>query len=419
MKLTWVIGKVKRVLQKYRPQEVRDGNIGAYVKEIRASLAQNHGNVFIVFPIIAWTFRWQRPQHITSRFAEHGYTVIYLSMNIRPQGRKYNNEAEAGQDIVISKLADHVYELGLCCEKQFNVYSDKLHGSDLLNMYLGLAYVLHLFASNSKNISYLIHFPGWSPLIFKLKATYGGKVIFDCMDDHSGFSTNTTESVREEQHLLTNADLVITSSFLLEEKAKSKNQNTILAKNGTDFVHFNSISPNGELEHLQDKPIIGYYGAISDWFAMEIVEYCARQRPEWNFVLVGSTFGCDVAQVDKLSNIYFLGEKPYKELPGYLYYFDVCTIPFKIIPLTLATNPVKFYEYLSCGKPVVAVELPELDQYKEYCYLAKSKEDFLVKLEQALAEKDNSGFIANRIELARNNSWDERFAVIESAVKRL
>jgi O-antigen biosynthesis protein len=128
------------------------------------------------------------------------------------------------------------------------------------------------------------------------------------------------------------------------------NQNTIQVKNGTEFEHFNQAVKNGKLSYLADKPIIGYYGAISDWFDIDMVEYCATQLPEYNFVMIGSTFGCDISRVETIPNIHFLGEIPYKELPGYYAYFDVCLIPFQIIPLTLATNPVKFYEYLSAGK---------------------------------------------------------------------
>jgi glycosyltransferase involved in cell wall biosynthesis len=123
--------------------------------------------------------------------------------------------------------------------------------------------------------------------------------------------------------------------------------------------------------------------------------------------MIGATFGCDISDAEKFENIHFLGEIPYKELSGYFAYFDVCLIPFKIIPLTLATNPVKFYEYLSAGKPVVSVELPELIPYSEYCYLAKDKESFCNKIDEALNEKSQSK-IDDRINLAKENSWANR-----------
>ena len=208
--------------------------------------------------------------------------------------------------------------------------------------------------------------------------------------------------------MIEQADLVIASSALLEDRCRALNRKTIQVKNGTEFHHFNEPKQNGELDHLRGRPIIGYYGAISDWFNMELVAYCARQRPQWQFVLIGATFGADLSPVEELPNVHFLGEKPYARLPGYLAYFDVCTIPFKLIPLTLATNPVKFYEYLSAGKPVVSVNLPELMPYSDDCYLASNAEQFVEQLERALQEKDNTQNVARRFELARANSWDAR-----------
>ncbi len=146
-------------------------------------------------------------------------------------------------------------------------------------------------------------------------------------------------------------------------------KNVHLVRNGTDFELFNQLTPNGILKDI-NGPIIGYYGAIAEWFDTELIVHCAMEHPDWNFVLIGSTVGCDTSSLEKLKNVHLLGEKPYKELPLYLYHFDVCTIPFKINPLTLATNPVKFYEYLSSGKPVVTVRLPELEPYADLCYLA-------------------------------------------------
>jgi glycosyltransferase involved in cell wall biosynthesis len=224
------------------------------------------------------------------------------------------------------------------------------------------------------------------------------------------------QALKTEQDLIEQADLVVTSSALLEDRCRLLNHSTVQIKNGTEFEHFANPVRNGQLEAYADRPIIGYYGAISDWFDMNIVAHCARSRPEWNFVLIGATFGADLKPVDGLKNVHFLGEKPYAELPGYLAYFDVCTIPFKLIPLTLATNPVKFYEYLSAGKPVVSIDLPELMQYANDCYLARNANEFLNELDKALAERNDQAKIDRRILLARENSWDARVSrLVEAA----
>lgn len=117
--------------------------------------------------------------------------------------------------------------------------------------------------------------------------------------------------------------------------------------------------------------MIGYYGAVSHWFDWEKVCYVAKNLPQCDVVIIGAV----TEYRDKLEgyeNIKLLGEKDYQELPEHLAYFDVCLIPFETsTDLIKATNPVKFYEYLSAGKRVVATEIPELEPYRDrYVYMS-------------------------------------------------
>jgi glycosyltransferase involved in cell wall biosynthesis/cyclopropane fatty-acyl-phospholipid synthase-like methyltransferase len=377
---------------------------------IRNSVAENNGRLIVTFPIITWNFRWQRPQHIVSRLRDRGFSVLYVAMSMSPLGRRFRNKKEALSLMSFNELVPGVNKIWINSSKQINVYVDPIEGDDLQNISMGLEALISEL--RPKSVIYLIQFPGWGAVALDLRSKLGGKVIFDCMDDHGGFSTNTQQALQTEEALIKNSDLVIASSNVLEEKAKLFNPHTIQVKNGTEFEHFANPIPNGKLDHLRNRPIVGYYGAISDWFDVEIVAYCARQRPDWNFVLVGATAGADLKPIIDSNNVHLLGEVPYKELPGYFAYFDVCTIPFKIIPLTMATNPVKFYEYLSAGKPVVSVALPELLPYEEDCYLARNAEDFLVQLDRAFKERDDQEKIQRRKTLASNNSWDARVSTI-------
>src|SRR6185369_151204 len=140
-------------------------------------------------------------------------------------------------------------------------------------------------------------------------------------------------------------------------------------RNGCEVEHFASVPPGRELQR-DGRPVIGYFGAISEWFDIALVVALARARPGWRFVLVGSTFGCDTREARRLPNIEMKGEVPYAELPGWVHGFDVCIIPFVLNELTSCTNPVKVYEYLSAGKPVVATRLPELVAIADQVYLA-------------------------------------------------
>ena len=195
------------------------------------------------------------------------------------------------------------------------------------------------------------------------------------------------------------------------------NQNTILVRNAGDLDHF-SLSPESDVLANIRKPIVGYHGAISDWFDSRLVAKCAEAYPAYQFVLIGSTFGADLTPLHGMENVHLLGEIPYAELPKYLRYFDACLIPFKITPLTQAANPVKFYEYLCPGKPVVSVALPELAEYHEVCYYSTNEEEFVANVEKALSERDDS-LREKRIEIAKKNSWDQRIDQILEATRDL
>lgn len=374
-------------------------------------------NLIIVFPIIPWDFRWQRPQQIMSRLSENGYTILNISMDFYPKGKKIKDVKEAQDILKYNELSHNCFEVILSSFNKLNIYKDKIKNEDLNNMILGLNAAIQKIKPDS--IYYFIQFPAWWPIVDNLEKIHKGNILFDCMDEHSGFSNNSTTSLNNENTLIKKSDLVIASSDILKEKCSKINRHTKIIRNGSDFYHFNNPKKNGKLEKLQSKPIIGYYGAISDWFDSSIIEFCAKRKPNWNFVLIGSTLGANLKKLNSLKNVHLLGEINYKDLPGYFAYFDVCTIPFKLVPLTMATNPVKFYEYICSGKPVVSVNLPELIQYKKYCYLSNSKKIFLKNLELAYEQCDDEYKIMERIKLAKENSWDHRVEQIIKEIKLL
>jgi len=398
------VGDVVRLARSHKAKQQAQVKLDA----VAQAVARKNQRLVLTFPIINWDFRWQRPQHLVSRLRDHGYAACYLSMNLQPLGRKFVSAAEAAVALGVDELDQDIFQVRLQSRDPINVYVNTIAGEDLENLVTSLSELIR--QAKPASIHYLVQFPGWWPVAKRLKEAFGGTVVFDCMDDHAGFCTNTSDALKMEQKLIEEADLVVASSLLLEDRCHILNPRTIQIKNGTEFEHFAEPKRNGLLDAYADRPIVGYYGAISDWFDMELVAHCARAKPEWNFVLIGSTMGANLAPVQGLSNVHLLGEKPYAELPGYFAYFDVCTIPFKLMPLTLATNPVKFYEYLSAGKPVVSIELPELAPYADDCYLAHNGKEFVAQLEKAMAQKDDQEKIARRIALAKENSWDARVA---------
>jgi hypothetical protein len=110
----------------------------------------------------------------------------------------------------------------------------------------------------------------------------------------------------------------------------------------------------------------------------------ARRRPQYSFVLIGPVTLDRIGGLKNLSNVHLLGEKPYRELPGYLRHFAVCTLPFRMNKLTRSVDPVKVYEYLSQGKPVVSTPLPDLFPISGLLYFAEGPEEFARQIDRAL-----------------------------------
>jgi glycosyltransferase involved in cell wall biosynthesis len=112
-------------------------------------------------------------------------------------------------------------------------------------------------------------------------------------------------------------------------------------------------------------------------------------------------------QLRSLANVKMEGEVPYSELPARMSGFDVAVIPFLKTPLTLATNPLKLYEYFSIGAPVVATRLPEIELFGELVYLYETPEEFTRQLERAAAE-DSPDLRSRRRTAAAENTWRAR-----------
>lgn len=362
------------------------------------------------FPVIEWDFRWQRPQQISSQFADAEHRVFYFSIETESTDANSSFE-DVAKKVQIRELRSNVWWVKLCSFHPLNAYRDTIDQQDLKFMDWSLRYVKEKF-SIDHTIS-IVDLPFWAPLVYKIPNSV---IMYDCMDDHAGFSTNSDTMLSKEDELIKRSDLVITTSQILYEKVEKQNDNTILVRNAGEYQYF-STPPSHPANDIPTGKghIIGYYGAISEWFDIKLIENLAKRNKEWTFVLVGDTYGCDIEAAQKLNNVIFTGEKPYSQLTQYLYSFDVCLIPFIVNNLTLSTNPVKVYEYLAAGKPVVSIDLPELQMMSSIVRLATDVAEFEKAINESLI--DNSiEKIKERMLYAENNSWKARYEQINTEI---
>jgi glycosyltransferase involved in cell wall biosynthesis len=141
-----------------------------------------------------------------------------------------------------------------------------------------------------------------------------------------------------------------------------------------------------------------------------LVAEVAQAYPSCLILLIGHDQIGAGRRLRHIANVRLLGEVPYRQLPYYLHGFDVCLLPRRILPLTKAMNPVKVYEYLSAGRPVVAVDLPELQQFGDLVYNASSPAAFLDSVGTALAESRTAAIVAQRRDFAARETWAKRAA---------
>ena len=376
-----------------------------WVLKIRSARSDDaDGHDVILFPVIDWHFRVQRPQHLARHLAAAGHRVIYLSTTFA--------DGPAGSFRIIESPAKRVFicQLGMPTPHP-NIYENLLRGKQQQALALSLKALADRCGLGQ--ITSILDLPFWRPVA---EALPGSTVVYDCMDYHAGFSTNSTAMLDEEDRLIREADLVITTAERLSEKVAEVAPNTIIRNAGE--IEFFRYRPE-KLAYKSKRPVVGYFGAISEWFDIDLLCAAARHYSDWDFVLVGNVVNCDISCAKKLPNVSFIGEVPYTELPGYLHAFDVCTIPFRVTELTLCTNPVKVYEYLAAGKPVVATELPEVRLMQDYVHLAADEQQYIAALQTAMQEKDDKKLAGRRTRWALTQDWTARAGQLDRAIEQL
>ena len=358
----------------------------------------------LIFPVIDWHFRFQRPQHLAKQLAERGNRVFYLSTAF--------DTTDASGFQVLESPAPNVFLAKLCIPgRQPLIYQDLMSAEQRERL---VAAVDELIVTGGlKNMIAVVDLPFWRPLVESIP---GCLIVYDCMDYHGGFSTNSPLMIEEEKRLLESADLVVTTSAGLSEIVGQTAEN-VLIRNAGEIEYFREAP--SQLAYESERPVAGYLGAIADWFDIELVVSAANRFPNWDFVLVGSTDYCDVSRAKKLTNVKLIGEVPYKEAASWVHSFDIALIPFKLTELTLCTNPVKIYEYLAAGKPVVATALPEIKLLGDVARVAEGHEQFIDLLGMAMAECRDRALADQRTEWALGHDWKDRTDRLEDAIRQV
>lgn len=214
--------------------------------------------------------------------------------------------------------------------------------------------------------------------------------------------------LRLEPKLIAKSDICVANSAYLAAQCKIYNPNSWDIGQGCEvdiYLEENGDTPK-DIAGIR-TPIIGYVGALTTMrLDIEILNYIASTRPDWNVVLVGPEDDAfKVSKLHKMENVHFLGPKDPMELPAYIHAFSVCINPQVVNDLTIGNYPRKIDEYLASGKPVVATRTAAMTIFEDHTYLADTKQDYVTLIEQALTD-DNQERAADRKAFASSHTWE-------------
>ncbi|GAA4319336.1 hypothetical protein GCM10023149_17990 [Mucilaginibacter gynuensis] len=222
-----------------------------------------------------------------------------------------------------------------------------------------------------------------------------------------------------EPQLIAKSDLCVANSTYLANYCGKYNKSSFYVGQGCDleiFTNKQGIATPGDVAGL-NKPVIGYVGALqSIRLDIDLLEYIAKQKPDWSIVLVGPEDNeFKASQLHGIPNIHFLGSKPAELLPAYINSFDVCLNPQMVNQVTIGNYPRKIDEYLAMGKPTVATRTEAMSVFEEHTYLCNTKEEYVAAIQKALDE--NSPELQHqRIDFASSHTWENNVKEIYKAI---
>ena len=361
----------------------------------------------VILPGFDWDFRYHRPQYLARHFAQNGYRVFFLSMSRYARGKPY----------VLKEREPEVFETTMGAPHAFDAYGDFDPATvDLIVDSFGV--LQRDLQIESAHL--LVVFPTWAPVATQLRARFGWPLIYDCIDEWE-HTPGLGPSIRQqEEALVRTADLTVFSAEWLADKWRAVARRSVIARNGVDVNHYRACAPNDLVPGLA-HPVIGYFGTIAARIDVPLLIAIARHRPDATLLLAGGLWDVSVDDLDPLlclPNVRYLGERPHDEMPLLLWHFDVCLLPYYVNPATEAGNPVKLYEYLAGGKPIVGTRLTELVPFDGLCYLADSHDELVAKVDAALEECDLD-LQQRRKAAAAQNDWSTRYRAIQQAMDDL
>ncbi|MDU2658214.1 MAG: glycosyltransferase [Clostridium perfringens] len=407
-----LIEVIKRVLRyiKRRIKDKLDNNALTYRKNYEEANAIFHKilkkekfKAVVVFDSrVGWNIPlFQRSQHMANELTDDGYLYFYRT------SEQFDPHVKT-----VEKLKDRLYLVNMANFALQNAMFD------LLKEYKG-----HKFLSLYSTDVYLDE-----QYIKEKYIDNGFKIIYEYIDELSDEISGHLPDFVYDRHkniIEDKSNIAVGSADKLIEEIEEirGKENVAMITNGVQYDHWQYRSDEipEKLKDIVSKgnPIIGYFGALAKWFDYELLKKVAKERPNYEIVLIGFLYDNSFkdSKIDELENVHYLGIVDYKKLNEYSQYFTISTIPFLLNDITESTSPVKLFEYMAMGHPIVTTDMRECRKYKSVL-IGKSHEDFIEKLDFALTLDKKDEYYNYLKEEALANTWREKAAILDRLIEK-
>lgn len=366
--------------------------------------------VLLVFSHLRWGFVYQRPQHLLARLAEQ-WRVVYVEEPVRCDGPAHLEVREISSHLTVLVPHTPVAAVGF--------HDDQLA-------------VLQPLLSTALRVRGLQVDVAWlyTPMALPLAKSFTPTcLVYDCMDELSGFKDAPRQLRQRESALLKEAAEVFTGGPSLYEARRDLHPSVHCFPSAVDASHFSPVNLVPDSEHakaaaaLQDhlpRPRLGFFGVIDERLDLELVAAVADQHPEWAVVMAGPVVKIDAALLPQRPNIHWLGMQPYERLPYLLAGWDLCLMPFALNEATRFISPTKTLEYMAGDKPVVSTPVRDvISLYGAAVAVAPAPLPFVHACESVLAETAAARCMRNSemLNTVSMHSWQRTAAAMDKLLQ--
>lgn len=398
------------------------------------------GRNIVYISSIEWDFLWQGHQEIALRLAAAGNRVLYIeNTGIRSPGIRDRKR-------IVSRIKHwkNARRSKGACEVAPNLFiSSPLvlppFGARLrriLNRRLFLRSIAKIAAELEMNDPVIWTYLPTDTVVDLIHLIRREKsvVVYYGVADFSYLTPQADRLEESERELLRMSDVVFANCSELAQRFSRLGRSAHVFAPGVNLTVFseNGVLPfpkRQENSHPTEEapstrsipaPRIGYVGGLHRFVDYNLVCHLAEARPDWSWIFVGAR-QVELRQLERLPNVYLLGQKPHEELPKYLKLFDVCLVPYLTDDQMSTVTPTKINEYLAVGKPIISTNLPTVCEFNaEYNVLITSSSEpklFLEAIEKAVATPGDEATIRRRKEVAALADWNLRLELMTALIQ--